>query len=110
MSFFLLLCGLQRSFAASCVLLALVGYFSITMTTQTNATLQLRSDDRFRGRVMSVFSLVFGGVTPVGAMYAGALIDATSAAVCMVVSGAIGLAATWFIFRKARKAGAGPGA
>lgn len=102
MSLFLLLSGLQRSYAASCVLLALVGYFSITMTTQTNATLQLRSDDRYRGRVMSVFSLVFGGVTPVGAMYAGALIDATSAAVCMVTSGAIGLAATWFIYRRAR--------
>jgi hypothetical protein len=47
-----------------------------------------------RGRVMSVYSLVFGGLTPIGSLYAGQLIEATSASTCMLVSGGIGLAAT----------------
>jgi hypothetical protein len=43
---------------------------------------------------MSVYALVFGGVTPIGALYAGALTDAAGPATCMVISGAIGLAST----------------
>jgi MFS family permease len=103
MSLAMLACGLQRSYILSCVLLAIVGYFTITMATQTNATIQLLSDDEHRGRVMSVYSLVFGGVTPIGALYAGALIDATNASICLIASGAIGIASTLFILYRARK-------
>lgn len=89
----ILLCGLQRNYVLSCVLLAVTGFCTISFSASTNATVQLASDNEHRGRVMSVYSLVFGGVTPIGALYAGALSEATSPAFCMVVSGAIGLAA-----------------
>jgi MFS family permease len=89
----ILLCGLQRNYLISCALLCLVGFGSITFTASTNATIQLTSDNEHRGRVMSVYSLVFGGVTPIGSLWAGAVCEATSPAACMSIAGAIGLVA-----------------
>jgi MFS family permease len=87
-------CGLQRSYALSCILLAVIGFCTISMTASTNASVQLASEDGYRGRVMSVYALVFGGVTPVGALYSGAVTEAAGPAACMVLSGGLGLAAT----------------
>jgi MFS family permease len=89
----ILLCGLQRNYILSCVLLCLAGFGSITFTASTNATIQLASDNEHRGRVMSVYSLVFGGVTPIGSLWAGAVCEATSPAACMSIAGIIGLIA-----------------
>jgi predicted MFS family arabinose efflux permease len=103
----ILICGLQRNYALSCVLLGLTGYATISFATSTNATIQLASDDEHRGRVMSVYSLVFGGVTPIGAIYAGFLSELTSPGACMAISGSIGLAASAFLLpRRRKKAGA----
>jgi MFS family permease len=89
----ILVCGLQRSYPLSCVLLGIVGFCTISFSASTNATIQLESDNEYRGRVMSAYSLVFGGVSPIGALWVGWISDATSPAVCMAISGAIGLAA-----------------
>jgi MFS family permease len=89
----ILVCGLQRNYYISCGLLCLVGFGSISFTASTNATIQLASDDEHRGRVMSVYSLVFGGVTPIGSLWAGAVSEATSPAACMSIAGTIGLVA-----------------
>lgn len=88
------ICGLQRSYALSCAILALAGFCTVSMTASANATVQLAAEDRYRGRVMSTYSMVFGGVTPIGSLYAGAVTEAAGAAACMVLSGALGLAAT----------------
>jgi MFS family permease len=96
-------CGLQASYAISVVLLALVGFATISFSASTNAMIQLRSDDAHRGRVMSVFSLVFGGVTPIGALYAGTLTDAAGPSIAMLVSGLIGLAAAVALVLMSRK-------
>jgi MFS family permease len=107
----MLACGLQRSYALSCVLLGLAGFCTISFSASTNATIQLASDNDHRGRVMSVWSLVFGGVTPIGALYAGAVSEATDPAFCMALSGGIGLAAASvaiFLARRARKAAPRP--
>ena len=103
----ILLCGLQRSYLLSCLLLGLTGFATISFATSTNATIQLASDDDHRGRVMSVYSLVFGGVTPIGALYAGAVSEVAGPAFCMSLSGAIGLAATALLllgYRRRRRA------
>jgi MFS family permease len=94
MSVFSLLAGCQHSYGLSCALLALTGFFQITCTAQINATLQMNSDDTMRGRVMSIFNLSFGGVTPLGSLYAGWLVNGAGAATDLVVSGALGLAST----------------
>ncbi len=104
MSGFFLVAGFQRSFALSAVLLALTGFFSVTFASSCNAYVQSNSIDSMRGRVMSIYSLVFGGVTPVGSLYAGALVDAASASVCMIVSGTIGVCASVWVALTGRRA------
>lgn len=94
MSLSLGLCAFTADFWLSCLLFALVGFCTISFTATCNALVQTQSADDMRGRVMSVYSLVFGGVTPIGALYAGGLIDLAGTSACLLVSGAVGAAAT----------------
>lgn len=105
MSFFFLLVGLSKNYVISCMTLFAVGFCSITFTALVNSTIQLNSADNMRGRVMSVFTLVFAGVTPIGSLYAGNVTQLTSAPTCMVISGIIGLLAssyTIYVMQKYR--------
>lgn len=106
MSIFSLLVGVQHWFFLSCVLLALTGFFQITCTAQINATIQIDSDDSMRGRVMSIYNLSFGGVTPIGSLYAGSLVSAAGASANFVVSGVLGALSTvgcaWALRRSRR--------
>lgn len=105
MSVFFLIVGLETNYVLSCITLFIVGFFSITFTALVNSTIQLNTADNMRGRVMSVFTLVTAGVTPIGSLYAGSVTQATSAPTCMVISGVIGmLAASYTIYamRKSR--------
>jgi MFS family permease len=99
----ILACGLQRSYALSCVLLGLTGFATISFAASTNATIQLASDDEHRGRVMSVYSLVFGGVTPIGSLYAGLVSELAGPAFAMSLSGGLGLVASALILRGRRR-------
>ena len=53
------------------VLLALTGAATITFLSTANSTLQLRSSPEMRGRVMSLYLLVFLGSTPIGGPIVG---------------------------------------
>src|SRR5690606_38552783 len=48
-----------------------VGFASLTMLTAANATVQMSTDPHFRGRVMSLYMMVFLGTTPIGAPVVG---------------------------------------
>lgn len=63
----------SRSYPLSLVLLALTGFCMILNNASVNALLQSRVPDRLRGRVMSVYVFMFIGMTPLGALQAGAL-------------------------------------
>ena len=54
--------------ALEAVVLVPVGLTSISFVTVANTTLQLCSDAAMRGRVMSLYGLVFMGSTPVGSV------------------------------------------
>lgn len=69
----LLALALSRSFALSLVLLGLAGFAMILNNATVNALLQARVPDRLRGRVMSVYVFMFVGMTPLGALQAGAV-------------------------------------
>ena len=104
MSTFLAISGMQRGFLLSCALLAVTGYFSVTFAASCNGHIQSESEDGMRGRVMSVYSLVFGGVTPIGSLYAGNLVDVVGPGACMIVSGGIGFVATlWMALAAGRR-------
>ena len=97
MSLFLAIIGFEKNYILACVTLLALGFCSIIFTTLVNSTIQLTADDNMRGRVMSVFSLVFGGVTPIGSLYAGKLTEIVGAPGCMIISGTIGILGTFFI-------------
>ncbi|MCM3662573.1 MFS transporter [Georgenia satyanarayanai] len=48
-----------------------VGFASLTMMTAANATVQMSTDPVMRGRVMSLYMMVFLGTTPIGAPVVG---------------------------------------
>jgi MFS family permease len=54
-------------------LLAALGFAGIMFTTSANTLLQLTVPDALRGRVLSLYWMLFAGSTPVGALLIGAL-------------------------------------
>ncbi|WP_029191360.1 MFS transporter [Paenibacillus elgii] len=74
-SVFLLLNGMAGSVYTFGLLLALQGFCNILFSTNCNSSLQIHSKEEYRARVMSVYSLVFAGSTPVGNLFAGYAAD-----------------------------------
>ncbi len=71
------------------VMMPLVGSASVATIAMSNATLQLHSDAKFRGRVMSLFSMALIGSTPIGGPIVGWLGEHVSPRFALLV-GAIG--------------------
>jgi MFS family permease len=71
LSFAMIFVGLSLNFGMAVFFLILLGISNLLFFTTVNSTLQLNSDPQFRGRVMSVYTMVFGGVTPFGNLFAG---------------------------------------
>jgi len=66
--------GFIHSYKLAIVNLAIMGFFNMMFMTLANSTIQLSVDDKFRGRVMSVYTLAFAGTTPIGNLITGAVI------------------------------------
>ncbi|MDH3307123.1 MAG: MFS transporter, partial [Acidimicrobiia bacterium] len=77
--------GLAPTVAWSMVALVVVGAAWVWTLTTTNATAQLMSPEWVRGRAMSLYSLAFVGVLPLGSIMAGAVADVIGAGNAMVV-------------------------
>lgn len=65
----------STNFALSAVLLVALGFAGITFATTANSLLQLTVPDELRGRVMSLYILLFAGSTPIGGFLIGTLSD-----------------------------------
>jgi MFS family permease len=63
--------SLSRGLVAASALLVLLGAAGILFSTAANSLLQLTVPERLRGRVMSIYYLLFVGSTPVGAFLLG---------------------------------------
>lgn len=66
----------SRSFVFSLVILLFVGFGFIMQNTTGNTLVQALVPDHLRGRVMSVYSLMFMGTMPIGSLLAGSLAQA----------------------------------
>jgi MFS family permease len=69
----LLAVALVPNYSAIIMLLGLVGLISVAYSTSTNTTLQLSSGEAYRGRVLSLYSMLFMGTTPIGGAITGVL-------------------------------------
>lgn len=78
----------------------LAGFGLILYVATTNTLLQISIEDRYRGRVMSLYTLMFIGVSPLGALMAGWVAQRWSAPVATSLCGVVLLAgALWMAFR-----------
>ncbi|GFK93616.1 Enterobactin exporter EntS [Fundidesulfovibrio magnetotacticus] len=77
----------SESFALSAALLVPVGYCTIASMASCNTILQLLSPDRLRGRVMALYSMMFLGMAPFGALLAGSLAQLLGAPAAVTACG-----------------------
>jgi MFS family permease len=76
------------------LILVAAGVASVTYSAVTNTTLQLNSREEYRGRVLSLYTLLFAGSTPIGGAVTGWLANAWGIRVTMAIEAGICLAAT----------------
>lgn len=93
---FLVLFSLSSSFPLSLLLVLLIGASNAVRQTLANSLIQLNSSEEYHGRVMSLFNLLFNGMSRLGALGVGAV------AVVIGVSWAVGAGAVvsliWGVF------------
>jgi MFS family permease len=91
--------AVSRNFWLSTILLVPVGFCMMLQMSSSNTLIQSMVPDHLRGRVMSVYSMMFMGMAPFGALFGGAVADRLSApvAVGMGAIAAIGGAAIFGI-------------
>jgi MFS family permease len=68
---FLILFSLSRYYPLSVLLLVPVGFFVMVQMAATNTLIQSMVPDRLRGRTMAVYSMMFLGMSPIGALLSG---------------------------------------
>jgi len=89
----LALFSLSRNFWLSVVLLVPVGYSLMVQMAASNTLIQAMVPDGLRGRVMSVYSMMFLGMAPFGGLSAGYAAEHIGAPATVAVGGAICLVA-----------------
>ena len=87
----LLLFAFSHSFALSLVALSIVGLAFVSQNATSNTLIQSIVPDNLRGRVMAVYSLMFFGTAPFGALQAGAIAQAFGPAAGVAVGAVITL-------------------
>ena len=94
----LALFAFSRWFWLSFLLLIPVGYSQMLQLACSNTLIQTMVPDRLRGRVMAIYSMMFMGMAPFGALLAGALADRLGAPLTVAAGGMVCLGGA-FLYR-----------
>jgi len=87
----------SRWFWLSAALLLPAGFSVMLQMACSNTLIQTMVPDQLRGRVMALYSMMFMGMAPFGALFGGALADRAGAPVTVAVGGiACALGALWY--------------
>ena len=92
----LMLFAFSKSFWLSVALLLPVGYFIMLQMASSNTLIQVMVPDELRGRVMALYSMMFMGMAPVGALLGGALSDRLGAPMTVALGGIASVAGAWW--------------
>jgi MFS family permease len=108
----LVVTALLPVYGVALVTLYAAGAGAIWMAANGNTLIQATVPDELRGRVMSVYTTVFAGSTPIGGLIAGALASSLGPAAAIGIGGAVTvvvgtLALLWLRGHRARLAAAG---
>jgi MFS family permease len=80
--------SMSRSLWLSALLLVPAGFFMMMEMASSNTLIQSMVPNRLRGRVMAVYSMMFMGMAPLGALMAGVLAAPLGGPVTVAVGGA----------------------
>ncbi len=94
----LVLFALSRNFWISTLLLLPVGFTMMVQMASSNTLIQSMVPDQLRGRVMAVYSMMFMGMSPVGALLAGLLAHRLGAPLTVAAGGVVCVAGA-LVFR-----------
>lgn len=83
----LILIGNTGRFLTTALSLAVGGFLFVAYLSTANSNLQIHTQDRFRGRVMSVYSLIVAGSTPIGNLFVGTVDSLYGARMGFIASG-----------------------
>ncbi|GAC1379377.1 MAG: MFS transporter [Ktedonobacteraceae bacterium] len=98
--------ALSPWYIPSLILIAGTGFAMIAFSTTANTTLQTIAPDHLRGRVMSVYMLVFAGSVPLGNLFTGGLAHWFGAPIALLIGASISLVAAtvgWVLRAPAEK-------
>ncbi len=95
----LLLLSVVRGPILAGVVLFLAGLAMILTNAVTNGLLQTIAPDQYRGRVMSVYSLVFVGLSPVGSFVGGGVARVAGVDGAIAVGAGVMLVYAFLVFR-----------
>lgn len=87
----LLLLSMVRSLSLSLILLAATGFAMILVMNLSNSLIQSLVPNQLRGRVMSVYSLTFFGLTPFGALWTGAVAERFGEPMALILGAMVAL-------------------
>jgi len=87
----LLVLSVTRSFWLAACVLVVIGLTGTFVNTGCNTSLQLSAPDVLRGRVMSLYTLLSGGIFPVSALFVGSVSEAAGVSRAFAVNGMLGL-------------------
>jgi MFS family permease len=87
----LILFSFSRWYVLSIALLVPVGFCMMVQMASSNTLIQAMVPDELRGRTMAVYSMMFMGMAPLGALTAGAAADRISAPWTVALGGAVAI-------------------
>lgn len=103
---FVALFALSRNQWLSALMLVGIGYFMVLMIANVNVMLQHLSEDKMRGRVMSIYATAFLGFTPFGSLMAGTLAGAFTAPVTIATMAVAAIVINGTIYKMRPELGA----
>jgi MFS family permease len=95
--------GAANAYPFALVTMLFVGLGAIGMAATANTTVQLAAPDELRGRVISVYTTVFVGSTPLGGLFVGWLASTYGVPASLAVSGSACIVTALFVFAWLRR-------
>ncbi|MEC4685340.1 MAG: MFS transporter [Nitrospirota bacterium] len=95
--------SLSRSYPLSIIILVTMGWAAVSFLATANSSIQENVRDGLRGRVMSVYSLVFLGMAPIGSAVIGYTADKIGTPQALTAAGTICLIAGSVFFLRTRR-------
>jgi len=99
----IILFAFSTYFWLSVLLLLPVGYFIMLQMASSNTLIQAMVPDALRGRTMAVYSMMFMGLAPIGALLGGALSDRLGAPLTVAIGGLASVLGAWWFSKQLPK-------